>query len=108
MSSLVGTYVCTELGAMFRVNEATDSNGNGKGVFTMGKMSLEVSIHYHFKNSGGPETTLTFIGQKDSPNLYLGCAGFYPNNRNVTEINLAGGWATINNTIGFSSKFTRA
>ncbi|HLP48455.1 MAG TPA: hypothetical protein VK186_04090 [Candidatus Deferrimicrobium sp.] len=108
MSNLIGTYVCKELNAEFKVTEATDSNGSAKGVFSMGTMSLGISIHYHFKNSGGPETTLSFSGAKDDPNLYVGGAGFYPNKSNVTEITLAGGWATINETIGFSSKFIRS
>ena len=108
MSNLIGTYVCKELSAQFKVTEANDSNGNGKGVFLLGTMSLEVSIHYHFKNSGGPETTLLFSGGKDDPNQYVGGAGFYPNNNKVTEITLAGGWSTINEAIGFSSKFIRS
>jgi len=108
MSNLTGTYVCKELGAELKITEANNSNGNGKGVLSLGKMSSGVSIHYHFKNSTGPETTLVITGINDDPNLYVGAAGFLPNNSNVTEITLAGGWATINEAIGFSSKFKRA
>ena len=108
MARLNGTYVCKELGAEFKVTESNDSNGTGKGTFSLGKMSVGVSIHYHFKNSVGPETTLEFNGCKDDPNQYTGGAGFLPDYNKITGINLAGGFATIDEAIGFSGKFIRA
>jgi len=107
MSNLVGSYVCKELNAEFIIAEANDSNGQGKGTFRLGKISLAVSIHYHFKNSGGPETSLSFVGNIDDPNYYTGGAGSLPNLSSVNGIKIAGGFATISDTISFSGNFIR-
>lgn len=105
---MIGKYVCNDLNAEFEITEATDSNGQGKGIFKFENLSWNVSIHYHFKNSVGPETTLHFWGSKDDPNHYVGAAGCLPNNRNIASIQIAGGVASLTDANAFSGEFARA
>lgn len=107
MGSIDGTYACDELSAKFEVTTSDDSNGEGKGTFSLAGMKLDVRLHYHFKNSVGPETTLEFSGFQGDPNKFVGGAGWIPDYANVTAINMAGGFATVDKTTGFSGKFVR-
>jgi hypothetical protein len=34
---------------------ADSFDGQGEGIFSMGGMEIAVSLHFHYKNSGGPE-----------------------------------------------------
>ncbi|BCS94806.1 hypothetical protein DSLASN_04380 [Desulfoluna limicola] len=105
MSLLTGKFMCKELNAELIISHAEDSDGSAIGEFVLAEKNIPVSIHYHFKNSGGPETTLTFSGHIDDPNYYAGGSGYIANIKENNEIDIAGGFTSISDTTGFSGKF---
>jgi hypothetical protein len=63
MSSINGTYVNANAGAKLTITDGNDSNGTFSGTFSQGGVNYDVSYgHYHFQNSTGQPTTITFVG----------------------------------------------
>jgi hypothetical protein len=91
--SLVGTYVNVAQNYTLVITEANDSNGTGKGTMNWGPHAIPVTLHYHFKNSGGPETCLWVVGNQDDPNKYFAGAG-YTNNQGYASIQIGMSLAT--------------
>ena len=104
--SLVGTYYSSEINSTFTVTEANDSNGQGKGIIEIDKISIPVRIHYHFENNVGPITDFWFAEGKDDPNEYVGGAG-RTNNQGYANIKIAGGYPTENDVNTFEGNYKR-
>jgi N-acetylglucosamine-6-phosphate deacetylase len=105
--SLVGTYINGDSGAVLEITDANDSNGQGKGTFMMGDVSVAVAIHYHFDGGGLAGASLLFSGFEDRPNNYVGCAGYTNTTTGINGIRLAGGLAIQKNIIAFSGLFVK-
>lgn len=105
--SLVGTYKNDDSGAVLKITASNDSNGEGKGEFSMGDISVSVAIHYHFIAGGLTGTTLLFSGFEDEPNHYVGSAGYTDTTTGSNGIRLSGGLAIQKNVIPFSGLFVK-
>jgi len=108
MSRLNGKFSCAELGATLTISDAFDGNGSGKGVFTMGGMTIPVQLHYHFENSVGKRTNYRLWGSNEDPNQYVGMAGASETPFATNGISMAGGLSILGQTTGFSCFFKRA
>ena len=107
MSNLQATFSCKELGASLTIREANDRNGSGKGSFSMGGVTVPVSIHYHFENHGTKGTNYTIWGNTDNPNHYVGIAGDSKTTGADRGMTLAGGLSISGQTTSFSCFFRR-
>lgn len=104
--SLIGTYTNSVLNATLEVTEATDSNGQGKGTFTIGERLYNVSLRYHFLNATGPLTSMRIWGGANGY-IFLGASGSTADTSGNSGINIAGGVSTNATTDGFSGMFTK-
>ena len=106
--TLKGKYSCSELSATLTITEANDSNGTGEGSFSMGGVTVPVTMKYHFKNSAGPTTNYVLSGLNNDPNQYVGMAGFSKTAHASDGITLAGGLSVSDGDVaGFSCFFKR-
>ena len=105
--SLVGTYVNKNLGSELKITEVDNRLGQGQGYFSLGGQSVKVTVHYHFKNSTGPETTIWFSGNQDNPNKYVGGTAF-ATSQSFPELMVAGGYTDLDGTEGYSGKYIRS
>jgi len=105
--SLVGTYTNDDSGAVLNIKTSNDANGEGSGSFSMGDISIPVSIHYHFIAGGLTGTTLVVSGYEDEPNYYIGSAGYADTTTGSNGIRLSGGLAIQKTVIPFSGLFVK-
>lgn len=105
--SIQGTYNNKALNAKLVITEANDSNGQGKGTFSIGGASYEVALHYHFDNNTGPTTVMQIWTSNTYGWDYVGAAGSTPTADGSKGITLAGGFANTKTTNGFSGLFTK-
>lgn len=105
--SIIGDYKCVNLNATLRIEKANDSNGKGSGVIKMGEATIPVEIHYHFKNSAGPETEFQFWRGAVESKFSFGAAGNSKDPHAKHGIMIAGGMAMAESTSGFSGFFDR-
>lgn len=104
--SLVGTYVNIAQNFKLIITEANDANGSGKGTMEWGPYSIPVTLHYHFKNSTGPETNLWVAGNQDDPNQYFAGAG-YTLAPNYSAIQIGLSLSTENRVDSFVTRLDR-
>jgi hypothetical protein len=104
--SLVGTYVNVAQNFKLIITEANDANGTGKGTAQWGPHSIPVTLHYHFKNSVGPETNLWVAGNQDDPNQYFAGAG-YTSNNGYASIQIGMSLSTENRVDTFTTRLDR-
>lgn len=101
--SLVGTYVNPSTGETLQIKEANDSNGQLSGTlsipFSGTALNAAVTGHYHFVNSSGSQTSITFIGMVDNssstPTIYEGWAGVTDRNSNYAQLNMLGSKSSV-------------
>jgi hypothetical protein len=105
--SLIGTYSCPQLGAKLVIKEANNDNGKGSGTFTIGNLTIQVSINYHWKNNGGPETVYEIWASDFNGYDYVGAAGHSSDTDASKGIMLVGGLSNVDSTHGFSGLFKK-
>ncbi|MFT4741786.1 MAG: hypothetical protein ACJAS3_001340 [Roseivirga sp.] len=54
----VGTYSCTARGAKLEIRAIKNQNGDASGTFSMGGISLPISLYHHFEGNAGPSTVM--------------------------------------------------
>jgi hypothetical protein len=61
MSSINGNYVNANAGAKLTITDGNDSNGTFSGKFSQNGVNYDIAYgHYHFQNSTGQPTVITF------------------------------------------------
>jgi hypothetical protein len=105
--SLEGTYTCASLDAKLVITKANNTNGEGTGTLTIGDLTMEVNIHYHFNQNVGPDTVIEIWGSNFYGYDYTGAAGFTKDTNGASGIMLAGGFGNASSVQGFSGLFKK-
>jgi hypothetical protein len=105
--SLKGTYKNADTGATLTITEANDANGELKGSIAYPGITLPVSGHYHFQNSGGPRTVIQFTAMNDDAR-YEAWA-LVADDMHFTTLKGMGGRASFDGSVsGVGGAFARA
>ena len=103
---LTGKYYSSEINSTLVIDKANVSNGQASGNIELDGINVPVNIHFHFENNVGPVTDLSFSGNVDNPNEYVGGAG-RTNNQNYSSIKIAGGYPTGKDVNTFEGEYKR-
>ncbi len=91
--SLIGTYVNENQDEELVISEINDSDGSLSGTLTTGGKSLNVTGHYHYKNSTGSATIIRFMGGVST--LYESWSGTAERDDDFASLNVLGSRATV-------------
>ncbi len=85
------------------ITTSNDANGTFSGTFTIrtgvNQYSINITGHYHFRDSTNDPTLLNFWGMQDNgpstPGIYVGYAGICFSSQNYSTINGHGGVSMV-------------
>ncbi|MFJ2479436.1 hypothetical protein ACIOWE_04090 [Pseudomonas sp. NPDC087598] len=107
MSSINGTYVNANAGAKLTITDGNDSNGTFSGAFSQGGVNYDVSYgHYHFQNSTGQPTIITFAALNEGTG-YQSWTLFSPDH-NYSKVRAVGSRTNFDgDVVGLAGEFVK-
>jgi len=107
MSSINGNYVNANAGAKLTITDGNDSNGTFSGKFSQNGVNYDIAYgHYHFQNSTGQPTIITFTALNEGTG-YQSWTLFSPDH-NYSKVRAVGSRTNFDgDVVGLAGEFVK-